>query len=120
MAKVERRSHKHFVWDASVSTVLHPWVDQVPKESFLQRRERGRGGKIGIITPDGQFRKETMQFNREGSGAEFPDSRAVLVVGQDRPRRRPRGAAGRERAARSGAGRSRQRGAERSCPARRC
>lgn len=60
MAKVERRSHKHFVWDASVSTVLHPWVDHVPKDSFLQR---GGGGEIGINTPDGQIRKEEMQFN---------------------------------------------------------
>lgn len=61
MAKVERRSHKHFVWDASVSTVLHPWVDQVPKESFLQRREREK--EIGIIMPDGQFHEANMQFN---------------------------------------------------------
>lgn len=37
MAKVDTRSHKHFVWDASVSTVLHPFVDQAPQESFLQR-----------------------------------------------------------------------------------
>lgn len=41
MAKVDTRSHKHFVWDASVSTVLHPFVDQAPQESFLQ--EEGRG-----------------------------------------------------------------------------
>lgn len=56
MAKVERRSHKHFVWDASVSTVLHPWVDHVPKDSFLQRGVKGE--EIGINTPDSQIRKE--------------------------------------------------------------
>lgn len=41
MAKVDTRSHKHFVWDASVSTVLHPLLDQAPQESFLQQEGRG-------------------------------------------------------------------------------
>ena len=60
MAKVERRSHKHFVWDASVSTVLHPWVDHVPKDSFLQR---GGGVEIGINTLTAKSVKKKMQFN---------------------------------------------------------
>ena len=47
MAKVDTRSHRHFVWDASVSTVLHPFLDQAPQESFLQRRRRGGGGRGG-------------------------------------------------------------------------
>lgn len=40
MAKADTRSHKHFVWDASVRTVLHPLEDQLPHELFLWEEER--------------------------------------------------------------------------------
>jgi len=40
MAKVDSRSHKHLVWDASVSTVLHPLELQLPQESFLHNTEK--------------------------------------------------------------------------------
>ena len=54
MAKVDTRSHKHFVWDASVSTVLHPLVDHVPQESFLQKeKERRRAEAIRLIQHGG-------------------------------------------------------------------
>lgn len=65
MAKVDTRSHKHFVWDASVSTVLHPFVDHVPQESFLQKENsRIRKKKEKKKKP----KQKEISFNSSGAG----------------------------------------------------